>query len=647
MTRLFLPSDLGDAIDAGLEAIQWPKSAAGFYLPRLTYNELGDGFAVQGVHEYQLVRCLPRPALLQPLLRLVYEAAGSFQSPMTTRCTQDSPAKQRAQFISTLKQSPLRTLPASVASPKATTLARPPTPPKAVWVHGPRGIGKSHLLYLAAAQIRKAQPTWRVVYVDFGCSGDQSAAQQNPWHLADRMANQIEVTYYADEPVVRQVYRLRRLLELEPSQALLGDALHNLFTAIDQHCHETQLTPIWVLDHMRTNELFPQDPAYHLVKFLATTCRHPVVYSLSWHTAPRAPLPLFCCPFMVHAAFTRAEARRWVQLQLGPLKARFWLRKDDWELLQAYTSMHPSELCALWQHCVATYPTALTENHHVLPAPEWHTFVQTRQHTLFQEHKAFYQALSADSQRHLRILVTTNAGSDKGLAADTLDRRVMFLDQAADPVKPVRFVHRMAEQAVGSFHAHQDPDMAWVTRYVMQADFLTTTKGTVSERYVHWVFRQQQRYMFTATSLAREHAQETWNSKHCQVQVLRQATDLGALGANSIIYLPQSSNFPKFDWAIWHSAQQLLLLFQMKVGREVRRYINALSNEDVAPWAAASGLAGCQIRIVWLVASDTQTAILRSPLKPQPEHVSLTQQYVSSFQDNPLFSALQDLGRFE
>ncbi|KAJ1984114.1 hypothetical protein H4R34_000867 [Dimargaris verticillata] len=647
MTRLFLPSDLGDVIDAGLQALQWPKSGVGLYLPRLTYEDLGGSFAVQGVHEYQLVRCLARPRLLQPLLHLVYDAAKSFQIPKTTRRTQDSPAKQRAQFISTLKQSPLQTLPAPVARPDSATPVGSLTPPEAVWVHGPRGIGKSHLLYLAAAHIRKTQPAWRVVYVDFQCSGEPSTAQQSPWHLVDRLANQIEVTYYADEPVVRQVYRLRRLLELEPSQALLSDALHNLFMTIDQHCRETQLTPMWVLDHMRTNELFPQEPACHLVKLLATTCRHPVVYSLGWHDFPFAQLLSVGHRFMVCAGFTRTDARRWVQLQLGPQSARSWLSKDDWELLQAYTGMHPSELCALWQHCISTRPTVLTDDHQALPAPEWHTFVQTRQHTLFQEHKVFYQALSADNQRHLRILVTNNLGSDKSLAVDTLDHRIMFLDHTADSVQPLRFVHRMAEQAVGSFHAHQDPDMAWVTRYVMQADFLTTTKGTVSERYVHWVFRQQQRYAFTATSLDAGHAQETWKTKHCQVQVLRHATDLGQLGANSTIYLPQSSNFPKFDWAIWHGPQQQLLLFQMKVGREVRRYISALSNEDVAPWATAGGLANSQIRIVWLVALDTQAIILRTPLKSRPDHVSLTQQYVSSFQDNPYFSALHDLGRFE
>ncbi|KAJ1971279.1 hypothetical protein H4R33_007191, partial [Dimargaris cristalligena] len=167
----------------------------------------------------------------------------------------------------------------------------------------------------------------------------------------------------------------------------------------------------------------------------------------------------------------------------------------------------------------------------------------------------------------------------------------------------LRYLHPLAKRAIGQAErSHKHAGLAEVALQVMQHDFLTTTKGTVSEKYVLARLRETRAYDFTCVQLLGSSGfmgrQSTvFAATDCDIRTLNGPEDLHLSDparpskvsrTESIIYLPQRANFPKFDWVIWHQPTRQLLLCQMKAGKEVARYINTLVHADLEPWATAA-----------------------------------------------------------
>ncbi|KAJ1966050.1 hypothetical protein IWQ62_002521 [Dispira parvispora] len=688
------PYELGEISQQGLQVVQWQDSPTQLCLPRLSFAALPSTFVSEGSDQYMVVRMISRPTMWKPLVDRIDTLVRHCRRYTTLRSQvlRPSQAQQRhANFISLLSGLTLDDAPQDQVdkSPVELPPSRPegsssPSTPRTglgLRVVAPAGTGKSHLLYTLVAYYRKHSPTTiRTVYL-----GPASPSQgANAADLVAWLVNEVAVAYHADDTILRGVNRLRRLVALEASLDILKEYWDEWLDDLGAFNRQHGLVTLWICDTEGDGGLnhSVSDSSNSPLTWLYSTLpqgdsSHVVVLATRESYSPVSlPLQLYYLP-VEQWRFTTVEGRLFWSLvsetckNASPMGLTF--TEKQWKTIRAHVGSHPEELRLLY-HSLRRNPTMSTKggkeslrDAFEKRLGEWLThYAAQREATMAHQYQVFYASCDESNRALLGCWMTCNLAQRpcQALVPTRWDSRWMGLvpnciESQTDSPFTLHGVSHLAERAVGLVHTKYSPDLASVTRYIMTADFLTTTKGTVSEHYVHQTLRAQQEYHFNCVDLSQKHPM-VWQARNCEVQRLlspRQLLDHitrimarkrhPKKSAPTVIYFPASSNFPKFDWIIWDGPHNQLLLFQMKAGKEVSRHINHLERSDVDIWTRPGLVGIAQTRVIWVVAEDIYTNFQKRTFKERPGNYPLDQQYMTSFQNNPLWPALRTLGRFE
>ncbi|KAJ1657041.1 hypothetical protein IWQ61_003494 [Dispira simplex] len=694
-TRLAIePYELGEISQQGLQVIRWQDSPAQLCLPRLSFAVPPSTFVSEGSDQYMIVRLISRPTVWKPLVDKIDTLVRHCQrfTSLSNQVLHLDQAQQRHDnFIFLLSGLTLDEVSREqVVKPRVELppsrpggSSSPPTPRSrlGLQVVAPAGTGKSHLLYSLVAYYRKnSSTTVRTVYL-----GPTTQPQGvNFADLVTWLVNEVAVAYYADDPILRGVNRLHRLVALEASLNILKEYWKEWLRDLGTFNRQHGLVTLWICDTESgsgPNGSGCDNSNSPLTWLYATLPRsessHVVVLATREPFSPIS-LPLQLCYLPVDQwRFSRAEARLFWSLITSACgdtpPMGLTLTERQWKIIHVHVGSRPEELRLLHHDLQRNSTTSTKSGKENLRGArekrleEWLiNYVAQREAAVAHQYQGFYADCNERNRMLLGCWVACNLAQRpcQALLPTRWDSRWMGLvpnciELRADSPCTLHGVSPLAERAMGLVHTEHNLDLASVTRYIMTANFLTTTKGTVSEHYVHQTLRTHQEYHFKCVDLVRKHSL-VWQARNCAIQSLlnpRQLLNHISQGLNqvghpeksapSVIYFPASSNFPKFDWVIWDGSQSQLLLFQMKAGKEVSRHINHLERTDVNIWTRPGLVSLAQTRVIWVVAEDIYTSFQKRTFKDRPGNYPLAQQYVTSFQSNLLWPALRTLGRFE
>ncbi|RKP33238.1 hypothetical protein BJ085DRAFT_39821 [Dimargaris cristalligena] len=693
MVKITIPHEVGQTIDEGLAVITWPDPSGPQFLPQITIHPLPVEFHQLQYQGYAVVPLLYRPQLVKPLLKFMDQYLEA--PPVTVNDTHvsagsDDELAAKLQYLTLLSSrklgAALKQRPQNKIRPAATNNRNPHYPsPAVIGVFGPTGIGKSHLMYMAAAQIRRRYPHSRVVYSPHNITPSQPTEDLIRW------VDEIEATFHLDLPIVRHCMRLRRLVGLGSQGDLLYECLGEFLEAIVTYSQTKRLVPVWVYDQCDQWPIGLGEYRRFALQYLARTLGGGVTI-VAGHQEPVETLSCSVQYDIPEAdyGFTLAEARLWWQMYRTTLAvhwAGFGPTREQWQLMEDRVRLVPGEITRILQHLemagsaapadaggsnvANTIITATTIKSHGQFTAWLDQYFKRHTQALIQKHGAHTRCLSEEERLQLRALILEEPYNwITPLSGRILNLGLMYM--AGDRKSPLttlserpptlRYLHPLAKRAIGQAErSHKHAGLAEVALQVMKHDFLTTTKGTVSEKYVLARLRETRAYDLMCIQLLGSSGfmgrQSTvFAATDCDIRTLNGPEDLHLSDparpskvsrTGSIIYLPQRANFPKFDWVIWHQPTRQLLLCQMKAGKEVARYINTLVHADLEPWATAAGLKVSQVVVVWVVARDVYSALRCRRFHFKSERVPLEQQWVMSFQDNPHWPGLRSFDRFE
>ncbi|KAJ1914165.1 hypothetical protein IWQ60_008916 [Tieghemiomyces parasiticus] len=671
------PFEMGEAVDEGLELVRWPQKTGNFYLPHLSVHSLPAAFSVVGTGKHRLVRLLTRRRIHLDLIKrldpLLAVARAARRPPVERRASEGSDLADRLAYLNLLSgkaklpppspslpskslpndSAPLEHLRQSAESSRSSE--------RGLYLHGPGGLGKSHAAYSLAAHYRRLIADTRVVYLAHAAEGWGEGDKASDLH---RLLDELEGSFHRDPPVVRELNRLRKMMALGTSPHITVGCLPFLWERIDAYSRGQGLAILWVYDHWDTAKadagILPTAARY----FLA----HPSHVTVVVGRMPQAPEGL-ALPVVAFTSFgpgfTVSEARTYLQIPPGRtvnLALNWPLTTEQWRTLTSYTNLVPGEL--RWMN---KFRAAAAKGE---PFSTWFPdWLAIRRAELLANHLAFLATRSAGQLEafHRVVSMFTQTGQIPATTSATaLDSAVMSLTPpnlpaTAVPSATLQFIHPLAETVITNLHREADPGLPAVAHYILHADFLTTTKGTVAEKYVHWCLQHYRRFTFPCVRLGFGPTSQPTTlviqSDACEVTTLRTLADLAPYcrqhrrsspsSDRSTVFLPQASNFPKFDWAVWHAPTARLYLCQMKAGKEVQRYITKLTADDVMEWSKETGVKYDDIRVVWVVARDMFELLQGKRFQGKDGRYPIQRQYVTSFQDNPDWPALNELQRYE
>ncbi|KAI3659379.1 hypothetical protein MP638_001301 [Amoeboaphelidium occidentale] len=427
---------------------------------------------------------------------------------------------------------------------------------RGIYVRGPVGVGKSHLLYILAAEFRLNRSQYRVTYIN-----DCADWRRDPWSY---LFNELVMTFYDDSILGKSIVEMCE----EFANSYKREDLMLMMHALIDHVKSNHLQ--WLVICDQHNALFNpsviKNCPFDVIDFLASHRGSNIKVIIS-ASANNEGYPTEMQGWRTHDIsshrFDQEEFKAWCD--------HYWLgnNKVDHESDEAidalfWTGGVPYELDLLWRQPAATLGSKTA------------CYQENRVREMAFTHNKFYLCLSDQQKRNLMECVSRMV---LGVAPPNItigmDRQLLDIVKDTDGHQTIVALNPVARDALISFHGELliDP-FRLVTEVVLGRGgyFTNDTKGRSVESYITMMLEVTKRFSFqskktTTTGLSTTDAV----SKNLDIEsVIKFAGNklpsrsLFARGLTTS-FIPKSSNYPGLDFFIWNPHNETLMAFQVTV----------------------------------------------------------------------------------
>ncbi|KAL1919991.1 uncharacterized protein VTP21DRAFT_1137 [Calcarisporiella thermophila] len=335
-----------------------------------------------------------------------------------------------------------------------------------IYVQGPQGVGKSHLLLQIAAYLRLTEPTYRVIYI----SNCEVWKTRKSYGARLRfLLHDIMMAFPDDTEVhmlVDKLYRMTRMYRdynLEEETELFLDDLNTI-------CDSKKLIPIWIIDDL--NKLKEEYDEYPFVvyKTVLKEYGHVVVLSSSSNNTSKLPDVISGFKsFHFMNPFDDFEAKMFIenrfasiarQIETTPNRFKAFPTEQEFDAMRQVTLFYPLLLSGLCEHLILSLKegelSEVSENYRL----DWvknctEAFATKTRGDIFENHYWFLNGRFVHVDAERVKAAATAAIMDIGIEAGTytLDRKYMYEELSpSSRYAKIKFFNPIFMEGVRSYY---------------------------------------------------------------------------------------------------------------------------------------------------------------------------------------------------
>ena len=423
-----------------------------------------------------------------------------------------------------------------------------------IYVRGPVGVGKSYLLYILASQYHLDRKNYRVTYIN-----DCKAWRTDRYGY---LLKELAMTFYNDLIDGKSIVEWCEAVvgsEKEEKMMMTMEALINYIHAKNLH---------WIVICDQHNALYNpsvvKEFPFNIIEYLSNNrgTNIKVVISASannegyptemkgWHTHD-----------ISSHRFVDSEFKEWCEHYL--LKDNKKVDHESEEAVDAlyWTGGIPYELDLLWKQ----------------PSESLHgktlAYRRERVRDMMESHGKFCDNLSEEKMRNLKECISRMAlglSPPEGLVG--MDRQLFDILLDDDNEQVINALNPIARRALLGYHGvGLMTSLGLVAELVLKGtDYTNAMKGKISEMYITTILELSQRFSFPIRKIANI-TQDTPKMQNIEIKAVihfssNKLPPKSSFKSNvTTLFVPDSPNYPRFDFFLWNSERQILMGFQVTV----------------------------------------------------------------------------------
>ena len=460
---------------------------------------------------------------------------------------------------------------------------------RGIFITGPMGIGKSHLLYLVVSQLRQNKSRYRVIYFhnckEFVLSRYRYMAHEflmaffNDKELLECLTQFLDCAYKPDEA--------ERAFETALSSIIkyVGHNGLRLFVVFDQHNalsavpHSTMTMPFCVVNRLA---------------FLASQNSDlTVVVSASANDET--------CPLLLDGwTIEHCEI-----LKYDTKEFKVWCSQqgveDDHETIKSaffWTGGNPLELDYLARCSHERWDKRLSE------------YLSRRVEEIIKLHNNFVKNASEEEKRSLYECIARMAlGSSVPKGLHGMNRQLFLVISDNDETK-LAALNPIVRRALLSYHSKESLNAIKLASETVFSDVMVdnSTKGTMAERYIISVLEETSSFLFSCekTNVSRRSKPIIIEGSIADI-VYFEGNGLPPRSSfqkgRNTLFVPFSKNYPGVDFFIWNATEQQFLVLQVTVQKPMTGHSD-VKQGDIEKWRIFMELMDVDILILWIVPEE-------------------------------------------
>ena len=422
-----------------------------------------------------------------------------------------------------------------------------------IYVRGPVGVGKSYLLYILAAQYHLDRKNYRVTYIN-----DCKSWRNDRYGY---LLQEFVMTFYNDSIDGKSIVEWCKQVigsEKEEKMMMMMESLINYMKASNLH---------WIVICDQHNALYNpsvvKEFPFNVIEYISNNrgANLKVVISASannegyptemkgWHTHD-----------ITSHHFDETEFKTWCQhylLEGNEVDPESEEAIDAWY----WTGGIPYELDLLWKQ-----PKSILGEKTLL-------YCEERVRDMRFDHGKFYKTLVDKERFNLEECISRMAlGLSPPEGLEGMDRQIFDIVRNQEKEKVITALNPIARRALLGYHGFGLlSSLGLVAELVLKgADYTNSMKGKISEMYITTILELSQRFSFPKRKIANI-TQNTAKLQNIEIKAVvhfssnKLPPKLSFKRTFTTLFVPDSPNYPRFDFFLWNSERQILMGFQVTV----------------------------------------------------------------------------------
>ncbi|KAI3659465.1 hypothetical protein MP638_004527 [Amoeboaphelidium occidentale] len=447
-----------------------------------------------------------------------------------------------------------------------------------IYVRGPVGVGKSHLLYLLAAELRMNRGLYRVTYIS-DCKdwpelrmnrglyrvtyiSDCKDWRNNPYGY---ILKEFVTTFFDDVVDGRSIIDRCNAVQGADKEEKMIQLLEALISYVQQQNLQ------WIIICDQYNAFYARSVVadqfpFSIIDILAKSSGYNIKAVIS-ASANNEGYPTEMKGWKTHDLpshrFNDDEFTAWCGHYLFPGNVQVDPQSDEAVEALFWTGGVPYELDLLWKQ-----PKATLQEKTLLYRVE-------RMKEMSDDHAKFYRKLEDPERHNLKLCISRMAlglsppasitGMDRQLFDIISDNEGNAIISALNPIARFALLTYHNEGLINSFNL--------VAELVFKSgDYTNDTKGRLVEKYIVNMLEQTKRFRFSCYQTTYYGLNNTIAANHNIV-----IENVVSFAGNKVptqssfnmnttaLFIPESPNYPGFDFFIWDSARKKLMGFQITI----------------------------------------------------------------------------------
>jgi hypothetical protein len=425
-----------------------------------------------------------------------------------------------------------------------------------IYVRGPVGVGKSHSLFLLAAELRmKRNEGYRVTYIN-DCASWKSKTY-------DYILRELITTFYDDvikeKSIVEWCYLVRGAEKEEKTMQILLAlvdyvALNKLQWIIICDQHNAFYARSVVVDQ------FPFNIIDTLAKISVVNIKVLISASANNEGYPTEMKGWYTYDIQSRM-FDDDEFKAWCDHYLLQNNVQVDPKSDTAVEALYWTGGVPYELSLLWGQPKETLQekTALYRTQRLIEFRE--------------NHSKFYRKLEDIERQNLRECITRMAlGLSPPETITGMDRQLFDIIQDDNGDALITALNPIARRALLGYHGLSLTDsLGMVAELVLKrGDYTNDTKGRIVEKYIVTLLELSRLFTFSYRKTTNNGLSQRVANKHTiEITDIVRFPGMTIPIASSFnprvtsLFIPECSNYPGFDFFLWESKRKVLMGFQI------------------------------------------------------------------------------------
>jgi hypothetical protein len=439
-----------------------------------------------------------------------------------------------------------------------------------IYVRGPVGVGKSYLLYILAAQYHLDRKTYRVTYIN-----DCKAWRPDRYGY---LLKELVMTFYNDSIDGKSIVEWCEAVvgsEKEEKMMMMMEALINYIHAKKFH---------WVVICDQHNALYNpfvvKDFPFIIIDYLSNNCGTNIKVVIS-ASANNEGYPTEMKGWHTHDIsshrFVDSEFKEWCEHYL--LKDNKKVNHESEEAVDALylTGGVPYELDLLWKQ----------------PSESLHGktlfYRKERVRDMSSSHGKFYKTLVDKERMNLEECISRMAlGLSPPEILVGMDRQLFDIVLDDDNEQVINALNPIARRALLGYHGvGLITSLRFVAELVLKGiDYTNSMKGKISEMYITTILELSLRFSFPIRKIANINT-DTLKMQNIEIKAVIHFSSNKLPPKSSFkstvttLFVPDSPNYPRFDFFLWDSERQILMGFQVTVRKP---FINHPKMSNAQEW---------------------------------------------------------------